>query len=188
VTERYRSFVTHPAAAPPRPFAAEPQRERPDSPPESYGVPRSGGEFVAWVHVVRRLTDAEGYWLATVTPSGRPHVVPIWGVMVDGELYLETGAPETVKNRNLERNRNIAVHLDGVTDTIIVRGTAEPTRPDHGTLGAALAAAFRAKYPGYEPEPNGWDDGGLYRVAPSSVLAWGDMPTATRWRWEREPA
>lgn len=147
-------------------------------------MPTTGGTFVEWVHVVRRLTDAEGYWLATVTPSGRPHVVPIWGVIVDGELYLETGAPETIKNRNLRQNPNVAVHLDGVTDTIIVRGLAEPIRPDPDSLGAALATAFHAKYPGYDPEPSGWEGGGLFRIVPATVLAWGDMPTATRWRWE----
>lgn len=168
------------------PFSAEPHRERPDSPPPSYGVPRSGGQFVAWAHVIDRLERAEAYWLATVTPAGRPHAVPIWGVLLDGELYLETGAPETRKNRNLERNPHVVVHLDGVTDAVIVRGTASFVRPAPA-LEAKLAAAFTAKYPGYEPEPGGWDAGGLARVVPSTLLAWGDMPTATRWRWSHDP-
>jgi hypothetical protein len=163
-------------------FGVEPTRERPDSPPPSYGVPRVGGAFVAWDHVTDRLTRAEAYWLTTVTPGGRPHAVPIWGVMLQADLYLETGAPETRKNRNLDRNRHILVHLDGVNDAVIVRGMAVMITPQRD-LGVALAAAFHAKYPGYDPEPGGWDAGGLVRVAPSTVLAWGDMPTATRWRW-----
>lgn len=163
-------------------FGVEPTRERPESPPLSYGVPRVGGTFVAWDHVTDRLTRAEAYWLTTVTPRGRPHAVPIWGVMLQADLYLETGAPETRKNRNLDRNRHILVHLDGVNDAVIVRGMAVMVEPSPD-LGVALAAAFRAKYPGYDPAPGGWDAGGLIRVAPSTVLAWGDMPTATRWRW-----
>jgi Pyridoxamine 5'-phosphate oxidase len=163
-------------------FGVEPERERPDSPPPSYGVPRSGGRFVAWGHVVERLTRAEAYWIATVTPSHRPHAVPIWGVMLRGELYLETGAPETIKNRNLAGNPAVWVHLDGADDAVIVTGNAVTVRPD-AALEPQLIEAFHAKYPGYRPEPGGWDGGGLVRVVPDTVLAWGEMPTATRWRW-----
>ena len=169
------------------PFHAEPHRERPDSPPPSYGVPRSGGQFVEWRHVIERLARADGYWITTVTPDGLPHAVPIWGVLVDGDLFLETGAPQTAKNRNLARNRAIVVHLDGVNDAVIVRGTADSVRPA-SALAAQLSEAFAAKYAGYKPEPDAWDDGGLIRVAPSSVLAWRDMPTATRWRWVADQA
>ena len=42
-------------------FAEEPPRERPDSPPKSYGVPRKGGTFIEWPHVVERLRTASGY-------------------------------------------------------------------------------------------------------------------------------
>lgn len=169
-------------STPTRPFSAEPRRERPESPPPSYGVPQSGGTFVSWDHVVDRLARAEAYWLATVTPEGRPHAVPIWGVLVDGELYLETGAPGTAKNRNLARNRHVVVHLDGATDVVIVRGQATDHRPS-GDWERRLASAFHQKYPGYDPEPGGWSQGGLVRIDPVAVLAWGDMDTATRWRW-----
>jgi nitroimidazol reductase NimA-like FMN-containing flavoprotein (pyridoxamine 5'-phosphate oxidase superfamily) len=167
-------------------FAEEPPRGRPDSPPASYGVPPTGGEFVRWEDVIERLRVASGYWLATVTPGGRPHVVPIWGVLVGDDLYLETGAPETRKNHNLAANPEVAVHLDGVDDAVIVRGRAEPVAPD-AELGTALAAAFHAKYPDYAPGPTDWEDGGLVRVEPTTLLAWRDMPTATRWRFTGHP-
>ena len=143
--------------------------------------------MVAWSDVVGRLTSAEAYWLATVTPSGRPHVVPIWGVLVGDELYLETGAPATVKNRNLAANPAVAVHLDGINDAVIVMGIAEPIRPDPD-LGAQIAAAFKAKYSGYAPGPTDWDSGGLVRIAPETILAWREMPTATRWRFAPSPS
>ena len=167
-------------------FSAEPPRDRPDSPPPSYGVPRRGGAFVDWSQVVERLRTAEAYWLATVTPGGRPHVVPIWGVMVEDELYLETGAPNTIKNRNLAANPELAVHLDGINDAVIVRGVGELTAPER-PLGEALAAAFSAKYDGYDPGPDQWRRGGLYRVAPRTILAWQAMPTSTRWTFPDPP-
>lgn len=166
-------------------FAEEPPRERPDSPPKSYGVPRRGGTFIEWPDVIERLRSASGYWLATVTPGGRPHVVPIWGVVVGDDLFLETGAPDTIKNRNLAVNTEIAVHLDGVNDVVLVRGRATPAAPD-ADLGAEMAAAFHEKYLGYEPGPTDWDRGGLIRIEPATLLAWREMPTATRWRFAGE--
>ena len=163
-------------------FSSEPPRERPDSPPKSYGVPRRGGEFIEWSHVIDRLRDAEGYWISTVTPGNRPHTVPIWGCFVGDDLYLETGAPDTIKNRNLRSNPNVFVHLDDVNDVVIVRGLAVEVRPDR-ELGAGLAAAMGGKYKGYDPTPDSWDGGGMWRIDPESVLAWKAMPTATRWRF-----
>jgi nitroimidazol reductase NimA-like FMN-containing flavoprotein (pyridoxamine 5'-phosphate oxidase superfamily) len=162
-------------------FAEPPSAERPTTPGRDYGVPETGGEMVDWTTIVDRLRSAQAYWLATVTPTGRPHVVPIWGVMVGDDLYLETGAPSTAKNRNLATNPAIAVHLDDPNDAVIVMGTAEPARPER-ELGTLLAAAFSAKYKGYSPGPTDWEGGGLIRVDPTTILAWRDMPTATRWR------
>jgi hypothetical protein len=168
------------------PFAVEPPRERPDSPPRSYGVPREGGVFIEWSTVIERLTKATGYWIATVMPNGTPHVVPVWGTLFEGDLFLETGSPATVKNRNLKANPNVVVHLDDVNDAIIVRGVAKRV-PVDPAFRVRLAAAMKAKYGGegseYEPEPDRWDLGSAWRIAPESVLAWREMPTATRWRF-----
>jgi nitroimidazol reductase NimA-like FMN-containing flavoprotein (pyridoxamine 5'-phosphate oxidase superfamily) len=162
-------------------FSREPSRERPDSPPPAYGVPEPGGSFVDWRDVVERLRSANAYWLATVDRASRPHVVPIWGVLVWGDLFLESGAETTRKNRNLAVNPNVEVHLDDADDVIIVSGTAVPVRPPPD-VARELVAAFSAKYPGYAPSPTSWDESGLVRVDPDTVLAWHDMPTATRWR------
>jgi hypothetical protein len=165
-------------------FASQPPRERPDSPPEGYGVPQTGGEFIEWSHVIERLQGAEGYWLGTVTPGGRPHVVPTWGCFVGDDLYLETGDPNTMKNRNLRSNANVFVHLDDVNDVVLVRGKAVEIKPTP-ELGQALAAAMGGKYSGYTPTPDSWDNGGMWRIEPESVIAWTQMPTATRWRFAR---
>jgi nitroimidazol reductase NimA-like FMN-containing flavoprotein (pyridoxamine 5'-phosphate oxidase superfamily) len=163
-------------------FSQALEPERPTTPDASYGVPADGGTLIDWSECVGRLRVAEAYWLATTGRDGAPHVVPVWGVMVDGDLYLETGAAQTAKVRHLASNPHVAVHLDGVNDALIVRGRAVDCRPD-AALGRALATAFHAKYNGYEPAPTDWDGGGLHRVVPRVMLAWRDMPTATRWRF-----
>ncbi len=52
----------------------------------------------------------------------------------------------------------------------------------------ALAAALAAKYgPTYEPAPDTWDEGGLWRVRATVAFGWTTFPTnVTRWRF-REP-
>jgi hypothetical protein len=102
--------------------------------------------------------------------------------MVDNDLYLETGGRNTVKARDLAANPRVAVHLDGINDALIVHGRAVDCRPDPA-LAASLASAFAAKYAGYTPGPKDWDEGGLHRIEPRVMLAWRDMPTATRWRF-----
>jgi hypothetical protein len=91
-----------------------------------------------------------------------------------------------LKNRNLAANRNVVVHLDGINDALIVRGKAERVPADHAfrqRLAAAMKAKYGGGYPDYEPEPDRWDKGSAWRIEPESVLAWRDMPTATRWRF-----
>jgi hypothetical protein len=165
-------------------FGTELPGERPRTPDRGYGVPRKGGTMIAWSDCVERLRTAEAYWLATTRPDGSPHVVPVWGVVVDGDLYLETGAPSTAKVRHLERNPAVAVHLDGINDALILHGRGVRCRPDPA-LGLALATAFAGKYPNYAPGPTDWNDAGLHRVEPEVMLAWRDMPTATRWRFPK---
>lgn len=162
-------------------FADPPRRERPTTPGRSYGVPQRGGKFIDWSFVCERLTSERNYWVATVGPNGRPHAVPIWGVFVGDDLFLETD-PATRKGRSLARNPAVVVHLDDGERAVIVEGRAAPLRPD-GEQARRIATAFASKYPGYAPAPDSWSGGGLYVVEPEVVFAWRDMPTATRWRF-----
>ena len=154
-------------------FEREPPRERPESPPASYGVPRRGGSYVEWSHVVDRLDRATAYWLATVTPEGRPHVVPIWGVIVGHDLYLETGAPETIKNRNLATNDEIVVHLDDPDDVVIVRGRAAAVAPAAGARGRPSRRPSTRSTRATSPRRTAWASGGLVRVDPRTVARLG---------------
>lgn len=163
-------------------FRHPPAAERPTSPGADYGVPQDGGELVSWAFVAERLASALAYWLATVRPDRRPHAMPVWGVFMDDDLFLET-SPRTRKARNLALNPSAVVHTADPDQVVVVEGTVQPVRPSF-EMARQVASAFNAKYPGYEPSPATWDGGGLYVVQPRLVLAWRGMPTATRWRFD----
>lgn len=156
--------------------------------PEGYGVPESTDGLLAWSAVEERLVSSAQYWMATTRPDGRPHVVPRWGVWVDGGLYYD-GAPTTVHVRNLAANPACSLHLEDGWKAVVVEGTAAPAEPPGLERGARIAAAMSSKYgdKGYKPEPDSWEGegaGGLVRFTPSKAFAWFDFPSdVTRFRF-----
>ena len=60
-----------------------------------YGVlpADQGSGLLPWAEAERRLTASHDFWCATVRPDGRPHVMPVWGVWLDGAaLVLQRAA------------------------------------------------------------------------------------------------
>lgn len=156
--------------------------------PAGYGLPTSTDGLLAWADIEARLVAAQVYWLATVRPDGRPHVVPRWGVWLSGRFYYD-GAPTTRHARNLAKNPAVSLNLEDGTQSVIVEGTSVPTSAPAVGLGEALAAAF-AKYhaAGYAPKADSWageQGGGLSVLTPQRALAWFSFPTdATRFRFD----
>lgn len=163
-----------------------PHADRPQF-PAGYGLPTGAVGLLAWADVEARLVAATNYWLATTRPDGRPHVVPRWGVWLDGRFWYD-GAPTTVHAVNLATNPACALHLESGTEAVVVEGRSLPTRAAADDLGARLSAAF-VKYrdAGYSPAADAWsgDDGGGLRVlTPVRALAWFAFPSdATRFRF-----
>ena len=62
---------------------SEPRSGRPHMP--GYGIlgPDGGTGLLPWSWAEERLRDSRNYWLATVRPDGRPHVMPVWAVWDD---------------------------------------------------------------------------------------------------------
>ena len=129
--------------------------------------------LLTWDHVEQRLTVAKNYWLSTVRPTGRPHAIPVWAVWVEGRLYFD-GSPETRHARNIAKNPHVCLHLESGDDVIILEGVAQPSPRPSAELGTKLAQAYAVKYAtlGYTPQPNQWDQGGLFEIVPDTVLAW----------------
>jgi pyridoxamine 5'-phosphate oxidase-like protein len=98
---------------------------------------------VSWAEVAARLAPARNYWLCTTTPSGAPHATPVWGVVIDSDLFFYSER-RTVKARNLAADPRVVVHLESGDDVVIVRGTLE----DLGAPAQAgyVVTALSAKY------------------------------------------
>lgn len=81
-------------------------------------------------------------WMVTVRPNGRPHIVPVWFVLTEGNLYLCI-EPESVKGRNLTFNKNVSLALEDGTHPVICEGEARLLeRPWPG----AVMSGFQEKY------------------------------------------
>jgi nitroimidazol reductase NimA-like FMN-containing flavoprotein (pyridoxamine 5'-phosphate oxidase superfamily) len=147
-----------------------PTVSRPDFPDGYVNNPRS---TVSWDFVISRLIEAKGYWLCSVRPDGRPHVVPRWGVFLEGRFYYD-GSPETRHARNIVQNPRVSLHLESASQVIIAEGSSRPVGKPERQLAARIAQSYAAKYAvdGYAPEPTQWDGGGLYEFTPHKVLAW----------------
>jgi nitroimidazol reductase NimA-like FMN-containing flavoprotein (pyridoxamine 5'-phosphate oxidase superfamily) len=128
---------------------------------------------VPWAEIEKRLTESKNYWMCSVRPNGRPHVVPRWAVYVDEKIYYD-GSPETRHARNIVENPHVSVHLESGLEAIILDGTCFPVSKPEADLAKRVAQAYQAKYKseGYAPEPDQWNEGGLYVFAPRQCIAW----------------
>jgi hypothetical protein len=175
----------------------EPQTERNL---DGYGAPP-----IPWTKVRERLEqglsqepgsggpDRYTCWLATVRPDGKPHVMPLGVLWVDGAWYFNAGAG-TRKAQNLAHDphcvltfatREFDLVVEGqavrVTDQAKVQRIAEAFRSDGWPAtvsddGMTLTADYSA--PSAGPPP--WS---VYEVTPETVFALGTAEPfgATRW-------
>jgi hypothetical protein len=59
-------------------------------------------------------------------------------------------------------------------DVIIVEGVAKASGKPASELAIQIAQAYSQKYAdrGYAPQPDQWNEGGLFEIEPRTVLAW----------------
>lgn len=164
-----------------------PERDRPQM-PDGYGVPETDDGVLEWSAVEGRLQESLHYWMATTRPDGRPHVIPRWGVWIDGRFWYD-GSPETVHVRNLAGNAACVLHLEDGRQSVMVEGESKAGNPPGLELGGRLSIEFRRKYSeyGYSPQPDSWEGpgaGGLRVFTPLKAMAWFEFPTdVTRFRF-----
>ena len=128
---------------------------------------------ISWDEVADRLAPARSYWLVTISPSGAPHAVPVWGAVVDGALHCYT-SQDTVKARHLTRDPRVTIHLESAEHVVVVDGTFDTLGPpaDHPDVVRALDR----KYPDpadavYLPSHDPTVDV-LYRLVPLRARLW----------------
>lgn len=156
----------------------DPRITRPTFPKGYVDHPASS---LTWEWVATQLSESLHYWLCTVRPpssdaqGGRPHVVPRWGVFLDNKFYYD-GSPETRHALNLENNPYVALHLESGSKAIILEGTSQAAGKPSKELAKRLSKAYQKyKELGYAPEPNQWDEGGLFVFTPRQCIAWSNF-------------
>ncbi len=135
-----------------------------------------------WEEARRALETAELFWITTVRADGRPHMVPLVAVWLDGVLHFCTGAEEQ-KAVNLQANPHVILATgcntwDAGTDLIVEGDAVRVTDEQRLTR---LARAWETKWDGrwrYRAENGAFhhDGGGtalVFGVAPIKVLAFG---------------
>ena len=115
--------------------------------------------------------------VATADAKGRPHVVPVCHVLVDGKLYFGSGKAAG-KIRNLRANPRIAVAVDAYTDAwahlrgVMVQGAATIVTP--GPRFRRIRKALYAKFPQYPADAAlGESDSYIVEIMPTHVYHWG---------------
>ncbi len=151
---------------------------------EGYGVPQSSGGMLPWQWALERITRSHNYWLTTVRPDGAPHVMPVWGVWLEGAWYFSTAATSR-KSRNLERNSKCVVCNENADEAVILEGTAKRLKDNE--IPQQAFADYKAKY-GWELDPK---RGPVWKVTPEVVFAMPEkqFPVGvTKWMFERHPS
>jgi hypothetical protein len=151
-----------------------------------YGTlpPDAGTGLLPWSWAEERLTHAHDYWLATVWPDGRPHVMPVWGVWDGAALWFSCSLGSR-KARNLAADPRCVLTTDNALEPVCLEGEAVPEQ-DRGAI-VAFAQRVNEKYGTdysidfFDPSING-----SYRVQPITVIGLTEsdfVGSPTRWRF-----
>ena len=92
-----------------------------------YGLPKSKKGLLPWKWAEDRLGKSRQYWIATTRPDGRPHVMVVWALWMDGLLYFSTGS-KSRKARNLKANPNCTMGTEKADEAVILEGVVETER------------------------------------------------------------
>ncbi|TDE12251.1 pyridoxamine 5'-phosphate oxidase family protein [Jiangella asiatica] len=149
-----------------------------------------------WPRALDALDRADTYWLSTARPDGRPHVVPILAVVLEGTLHFSVW-PGSRAGRNLATDPRcvVAVNAEGID--LAVEGLAGIVRDD-ATL-RLVAERYLSEY-GWEVEvrdgtfhaegaptagPGPFD---VHALVPTVAFGYGSAEGApydpTRWRFQ----
>jgi hypothetical protein len=120
---------------------ANPNRERPYMP--GYGLVTNDDGLLPWSWAEERLAGSAEMWLATTSPGGRPHVMPVWALWLDGGVWFSTGA-RSRKARNLLADPRCTVTTDDTRRPLIIEGVAVRVTDDEATV--RFTDAVNTKY------------------------------------------
>ncbi|MBI3477906.1 MAG: pyridoxamine 5'-phosphate oxidase family protein [Acidobacteria bacterium] len=157
--------------------SAAPKAGRPFAP--GYGLAEDEKGLLPWSWVATQVGKCRTFWVATVHPENRPHVMPVWGVWVEDAFYFSTGR-KSRKGRNLAANPACTITNDDGEEAVIIEGSAEEVK-DAATL-ERMAAAYVKKY---KMDPRSMGEP-IFMVRSRAVFGFVEKTfpkTATKWRF-----
>jgi nitroimidazol reductase NimA-like FMN-containing flavoprotein (pyridoxamine 5'-phosphate oxidase superfamily) len=168
---------------------ANPKASRPHMPGYGIADAKGGRGLLPWRWATERLEKGRTYWLATTRETGRPHVMPVWGVWFSNAFFFSTGN-QSRKARNLAENPgcSVATEIDfekrpkkgQIKDSLILEGVAVLIRDSR--IRKRFSKIYQDKY--------SWNMEGfsepIYRVSPKVVFGLTSEfnQTATRWTFD----
>jgi len=158
--------------------SAAPKSGRPHMP--GYGVPAARKGLLPWTWAEQRLRRSHNYWFCTTRPDGSPHVMPIWGVWVDGIFCFSTGR-ESRKARNLAASPHCVICNEKSNEAVIVHGIAEELIDTNRIQ--ELGRSYHRKYNPWTLDPK---LGPIFIVRPSVVFGMYEKKfanAATKWKF-----
>lgn len=105
--------------------------------------PEEGGGLLPWAWAEGRLMRSHDYWVASIHPDGRPHVMPVWGAWNQGAFWF-SGSGRSRKILNLRNNPACTVTTDNAQEPVVVEGRAEII--DNRALLAIFLNRINTKY------------------------------------------
>lgn len=162
----------------------DPHAHRPHMP--GYGVlpAEQGSGLLPWSWALDRLRNSHDYWVSTVWPAGRPHLMPVWAVWRDEALWFSS-ALRSRKIRNIQAGSPVSIATDDARNPVVVEGAARVVT-DTVSLRSFLDD-MNAKYgTGYSDELTDPATNATVRVRPKWAfgLDEADFPgSPTRWEF-----
>lgn len=114
----------------------------------------------------KRILESANIWLASVRSDGRPHLVPVWYVWIDGYFYICV-EPSSVKARNIDSNKSVTVALEDGTKPIICEGSVQAQEQP---WAEEVIEAFKQKYDWDIHEETQYTS--LIKIIPRKWLSW----------------
>ncbi len=102
-----------------------------------------GTGLLPWSWAEERLVRSHDYWLATVVPSGAPHLMPVWAVWHKDRLWFSS-ANGSRKARNLANEPRSTLSTDDPLEPVVVQGRARRVTNDKEL--DRMLAVLNAKY------------------------------------------
>jgi hypothetical protein len=95
-----------------------------DSATGQHELPKTTKGLLPWKWAEARLKKSRQFWIATVRPDARPHVMVVWALWLDGVLYFSTGR-NSRKAKNLADNPHCTMCTQDTGEAVILEGTVE---------------------------------------------------------------